>query len=95
MPVSLQVTLAAGLNKISSHGIGFKQMIVQNNSADSTVRLGGTQIIAGAYGTGFGILILATGSANWGPTVIQGGLLSNWNLVGATNTVIDVTYEPA
>lgn len=95
MPVDIQLTLAAGANQISKHGIGFKQMIVQNNSGDSTVRLGDSTVVAGVYGTGKGILLSSAGSANWGATSIQSGVLSNWYLAGATNTVIDITYENA
>lgn len=94
MPVLIQVTLGAGATQISAHGINFKQMIVQDNSPSTTTRLGDSTVVAGAYGTGKGILI-SGGSVNWGPTVIQGGILSNWYLAGPSSDVIDVLYEPA
>jgi hypothetical protein len=95
MPVSLQVTLKSGATQISPHGINFKQLIIQNNTSADTVRAGDSTVVAGAYGTGKGILISPSGSVNIGPTVIQGGILSNWYLAGTLNDVIDVTYEPA
>lgn len=95
MPVGLQVTIAAGANRISVHGINFKQMIVQNNSTDSTVRLSDSTVVAGSYGTGKGLLVPPSGDANWGQLPIQAGILSNWYLAGATGTVIDIVYEPA
>jgi hypothetical protein len=94
MPVSLQVTLGSSATQISAHGIAFKQMIVQDNSTSTTTRLGDSTVVAGAYGTGKGILI-SGGSANWGNVPIQAGLLSNWYIAGPSSTVIDVTYEPA
>ena len=94
MPVSLQVTCGTTPTQISAHGIGFKQMIVQDNSTSTTTRLGDSTVVAGAYGTGKGLLISAA-SANWGATSIQSGVLSNWWLAAPNGTVIDVTYEPA
>jgi hypothetical protein len=94
MPVSIQVTLGSGATQISKHGINFKQMIIQNNTSADSVRAGDSTVVAGAYGTGKGILIPPSSNMNWGPTVIQGGILSNWYLAGTLNDVIDVTYEP-
>jgi hypothetical protein len=95
MPVSLQVTLGSSATQISKHGIAFKQMYVQVNGTNNC-RIGGSNVIAGAYGTGLGLLVLSAGGGlNWGPTVIQGGLLSNWYIAGTSGDVIDVTYEGA
>ena len=96
MPVSLQVTMTGSPVQISAHGINFKQLIIQNNSADATVRVGGSNIVAGAYGTGLGLLIAPSGgNFNQGPMVIQSGILSGFYAAGANGTVLDVLYEPA
>lgn len=95
MPVTLQVTLGSGATQISKHGINFKQMIVQNNTASDTCRLGDSTVVAGAYGTGKGILLSPAGSANIGALPIQAGNLRDWYIAGVANDVIDVTYEPA
>jgi hypothetical protein len=95
MPVSIQVTLGSGATQVSPHGISFKQMYIQANGT-SNVRIGDSTVVAGAYGTGKGLLITSGGGGlNWGPTVIQGGLLSNWYIAGTAAQVVDVTYEPA
>lgn len=95
MPVSLQVTIGAGARtQISAHGINFKQLIIQANGSN-IVRCGDSTIVAGAYGTGKGLLIYPTGNANVGPVPIQGGILSNWYVAGTAADVVDVFYEPA
>jgi hypothetical protein len=94
MPVLIQVTLGSGPKQISTSGINVKQLIVQDNSPSTTTRLGDSTVVAGAYGTGRGILI-SGGSANWGALPIQAGLLSSFWLAGPAATVIDVMYEPA
>ena len=95
MPVSIQVTIGSGARtQVSPHGINFKQMIVQVNGSNS-IRAGDSTVVAGAYGTGKGMLINSSGTYNIGPTVIQGGILSNWYFAGTANDVVDVTYEPA
>jgi hypothetical protein len=95
MPVLLQVTIGASRTQVSSHGINFKQAIFQNNSTDSTVRIGDNTVVAGAYGTGKGILLSPSGSLNAGSLPIQAGILNNYYLAGANGTVIDILYEGA
>lgn len=94
MPVSLQVTLGASATQISPHGINFKQLVIQNNATHS-IRVGDSTVVAGAYGTGKGLLITTGGNSNTGALPIQSGILSNWYIAGTAADVIDVFYEPA
>lgn len=90
---SFQVTIpSTGKTQLSPRGIGFRQLIVQNNSADATVRVGDSTIVAGAYGTGKGLLLVAGANSNQGPIPIQAGVLSDYYAAGAVGTVLDVFY---
>ena len=95
MPVTKQVTLGTGATQLSPHGINFKQLIVQYNGANTGTRYGDSTVVAGAYGTGKGILLAPSGSVNWGNLPIQAGILSNCYVAGTSGDTIDICYEPA
>jgi hypothetical protein len=84
-----QVTLGAAATQISTHGIGYRQLVIQNN-ATHDVRYGDSTVTATR-----GILLNPGGSSNEGAISIQGGVLSTDYLFGTSGDVIDFAYLPA
>ncbi len=84
-----QVTLGAAATQINAHGIGFRQLIIQNNAAHD-VRYGDSTVTATR-----GILMNPGGATNAGTLNVQGGVLSTEYLYGTQNDVIDYAYLPA
>lgn len=93
---TLQVTIGStGKTQISPHGIGYRQIVVQANGSNA-VRYGDSTIVAGAYGTGKGMLIASGGgNFNSGPSNIQVGVLSDKYVAGTVGDVVDIDYSGA
>jgi hypothetical protein len=88
----LQVTLTAGVaTQISPHGIGFRQLILQNNGAAAITVGTRNSLPTSTVGT----QVAAGGNANYGPANIQLGVLSDYYGYCATSQLLNVDYVPA
>jgi hypothetical protein len=87
---TLQITTVAGVpTQISKHGIGYRQLQVQNNAAAS-IRFGDSTVSATT-----GLAISQGGSDNLGPFATQGGVLSDRYVYCASAQLVDIDYVPA
>lgn len=89
MPVLIQVTLGATATQISASNINVQSLVVQNNTASDTCRVGDSTVT-----TSKGLLVNASGSYNLTLNFPRGTILSQWYIAGTQNDVIDVLYEP-